>query len=75
MLFAQAAIWKEVLYGQLEPVSAVMLGLITLSRGSIVSLAPHVTAAAAPPRGGVAGGHRVPRRLGVAARLASRRAP
>ena len=45
VLFAQAAIWKEVLYGQMEPVSAVMLGLITLSRGSIVSLAPHVAAA------------------------------
>jgi putative sterol carrier protein len=45
VLFAQAAIWKEVLYGQMEPVSAVMLGLISLSRGSIVALAPHVTAA------------------------------
>ena len=45
VLFAQAAIWKEVLYGQMEPVSAVMLGLINLSRGSIVSLTPHVTAA------------------------------
>jgi putative sterol carrier protein len=45
VLFAQAAIWKEVLYGQMEPVSAVMLGLINLTRGSIVSLAPHVTAA------------------------------
>jgi len=45
VLFAPAAIWKEVLYGQMEPVSAVMLGLINLSRGSIVTLAPHVTAA------------------------------
>jgi len=45
VLFATAAIWKEVLYGQMEPVSAVMLGLINLSRGSIVSLTPHVTAA------------------------------
>lgn len=45
VLFAQAAIWREVLYGQMEPVSAVMLGLINLSRGSIVSLTPHVTAA------------------------------
>jgi putative sterol carrier protein len=45
VLFAQAAIWKEVLYGQMEPVQAVMLGLINLSRGSLVSLAPHVTAA------------------------------
>ena len=45
VLFAKPGIWKEVLYGQMEPVSAVMLGLITLSRGSIVSLAPHVTAA------------------------------
>jgi putative sterol carrier protein len=45
VLFAQAAIWKEVLYGQMEPVSAVMLGLISLSRGSIVALAPHVAAA------------------------------
>ena len=45
VLGAQAAIWKEVLYGQMEPVSAVMLGLITLSRGSIVALTPHVAAA------------------------------
>jgi putative sterol carrier protein len=45
VLSAQAAIWKEVLYGQMEPVQAVMLGLINLSRGSLVSLAPQVTAA------------------------------
>jgi putative sterol carrier protein len=45
VLFAQAAIWKEVLYGPMEPVSAVMMGLITLTRGSIVALAPRVVAA------------------------------
>lgn len=45
VLRAPAAVWKQVLGGDLEPVGAVLIGLMELSRGSLISLAPHVPAA------------------------------
>lgn len=45
VLQAPAAVWKQVLGGELEPVGAMMMGLMELSRGALVSLAPHVPAA------------------------------
>jgi len=45
VLRAPAAVWKQVLTGELEPVGALMIGLMDLSRGSLASLAPHVSAA------------------------------
>jgi putative sterol carrier protein len=45
VLRAPAAVWKLVLGGDLEPVGAMMMGLMELSRGSLISLAPHVPAA------------------------------
>jgi len=45
VLRAPAAVWKRVLGGDLEPVGAVMVGLMELSRGSLISLAPHIPAA------------------------------
>jgi len=45
VLRAPAAVWKQVLGGDLEPVGAVMIGLMELSRGSLISLAPHIPAA------------------------------
>jgi putative sterol carrier protein len=45
VLRASPAVWKQVLGGDLEPVGAVMIGLLDLSRGSLVGLAPWVGAA------------------------------
>jgi putative sterol carrier protein len=45
VLKASPAVWREVLGGDLEPVGAVMTGLLDLSRGSLVGLAPWVGAA------------------------------
>lgn len=45
VLKASPAVWRQVLGGELEPVGAVMMGLLDLSRGSLVGLAPWVGAA------------------------------
>jgi putative sterol carrier protein len=45
VLSASPAVWRQVLCGELEPVGAVMTGLLDLSRGSLVGLAPWVGAA------------------------------
>jgi putative sterol carrier protein len=45
VLRASPAVWRQVLGGDLEPVGAVMMGLMDLSRGSLVGLAPWVGAA------------------------------
>jgi putative sterol carrier protein len=45
VLRASPAVWREVLAGDLEPVGAMMAGLMDLSRGSLVGLAPWVGAA------------------------------
>lgn len=45
VLRASPAVWREVLAGELEPVGAVMTGLLDLSKGSLVGLAPWVGAA------------------------------
>ena len=45
VLSASPAVWREVLAGDLEPAGAVMTGLLDLSRGSLVGLAPWVGAA------------------------------
>ena len=45
VLRASPAVWRQVLGGDLEPVGAVMTGLLDLSRGSLVGLAPWVGAA------------------------------
>ncbi len=37
--------WKQVLEGQLEPISAIMRGKLKLTKGSVASLAPFVLAA------------------------------
>jgi putative sterol carrier protein len=44
VLRASPAVWRQVLSGDLEPVGAVMTGLLDLSRGSLVGLAPWVGA-------------------------------
>ena len=45
VLQASPAVWRQVLGGDLEPVGALMTGLMDLSRGSLVGLAPWVGAA------------------------------
>ncbi len=45
ILQASPAVWRQVLGGDLEPVGALMTGLMDLSRGSLVGLAPWVGAA------------------------------
>jgi len=45
VLRASPAVWRQVLGGDLEPVGAMMLGLMDLSRGSLVDLTPWVGAA------------------------------
>jgi len=45
VLRAGPAVWRQVLGGDLEPVGAVMTGLMDLSRGSLIGLAPFVGAA------------------------------
>ena len=47
VLKASAAVWRQVLAGEMEPVGAITLGLMELSRGTLESLAPHVPAATA----------------------------
>jgi putative sterol carrier protein len=38
-------VWRQVLGGDLEPVGAVMTGLMDLARGNLIGLAPWVGAA------------------------------
>ena len=45
VLTADAATWVELLRGGLDPVPAVMSGRLELSKGSVMSLLPHVAAA------------------------------
>jgi putative sterol carrier protein len=45
VLRASPAVWRQVLGGDLEPVGAMMLGLMDLSRGSLADLTPWVGAA------------------------------
>jgi putative sterol carrier protein len=45
VLQARPAVWRQVLGGDLEPVGALMTGLMDLSRGSLVGLTPWVGAA------------------------------
>ncbi|MGD0485175.1 MAG: Fis family transcriptional regulator [Gemmatimonadales bacterium] len=45
VLRASPAVWRQVLGGDLEPVGAVMTGLMDLSRGNLIGLAPWVGAA------------------------------
>lgn len=45
ILTADAATWVELLRGGLDPVPAVMSGRLELSKGSVMSLLPHVAAA------------------------------
>ena len=42
---ADLATWQEVLEGRLEPLTALMRGLLELKRGSIAALAPYAQAA------------------------------
>jgi putative sterol carrier protein len=44
-LAAPAAVWLQVLEGELEPAGAVMSGRLRLERGSLFSLLPHLEAA------------------------------
>jgi putative sterol carrier protein len=44
-LAAPAAVWLQVLEGELEPAGAVMSGRLKLERGSLFSLLPHLEAA------------------------------
>lgn len=45
VLSGPAAIWNQVLYGQMEPAMAVTMGLLSLSRGSLLDLVPFIPAA------------------------------
>jgi len=45
LLSGPAAIWDQVLYGQMEPAMAVTMGLLSLSRGSLLDLVPFIPAA------------------------------
>jgi putative sterol carrier protein len=45
VLRASPAVWRQVLGGDLEPVGAVMTGLMDLARGNLIGLAPWVGAA------------------------------
>lgn len=45
VLEADLATWQEVLEGRLEPLTALMRGLIELKKGSIAALAPYAQAA------------------------------
>jgi len=45
LLSGPAAVWDQILYGQLEPAMAVTMGLLTLSRGALRDLVPFIPAA------------------------------
>ncbi|CAN5621154.1 hypothetical protein BH23GEM6_BH23GEM6_03110 [soil metagenome] len=45
ILAADAAQWKRMLEGNLDPITAVMLGMLKLERGSLAALLPHAAAA------------------------------
>jgi len=45
VLTASAATWAELLGGAVDPVSAVMGGRLELTKGSVMGLFPHITAA------------------------------
>jgi putative sterol carrier protein len=45
VLAADAAQWKRMLSGGLDPIPAVMLGKLKLERGSLTALLPHAAAA------------------------------
>jgi len=45
ILAADAAQWKRMLDGDLDPITAVMLGRLKLERGSLAALLPHAAAA------------------------------
>jgi putative sterol carrier protein len=45
ILAADAAQWKRMLTGGLDPIPAVMLGKLKLERGSLAALMPHAAAA------------------------------
>ena len=45
VLSGPAAIWDQVLYGQMEPAMAVTMGLLSLARGSLLDLVPFIPAA------------------------------
>ncbi len=45
VLRASPAVWRQVIGGDLEPVGAVMTGLMDLARGNLIGLAPWVGAA------------------------------
>jgi putative sterol carrier protein len=45
VLAADAAQWKRMLVGGLDPIPAVMLGKLKLERGSLTALLPHAAAA------------------------------
>jgi len=45
VLSGPAAIWDQVLYGPMEPAMAVTMGLLSLSRGSLLDLVPFIPAA------------------------------
>ena len=42
---SSTATWQEVLEGRLEPLSALMRGLLELKKGTIAALAPYAQAA------------------------------
>jgi putative sterol carrier protein len=44
---ADAATWRRLMAGEVEPVQAVMTGKLKLTRGSLMSLAKHAAAASA----------------------------
>jgi putative sterol carrier protein len=45
ILAADAAQWKRMLEGALDPITAVMMGKLKLERGSLAALLPHAPAA------------------------------
>jgi putative sterol carrier protein len=45
ILAADAAQWKRMLEGDLDPITAVMMGRLKLERGSLAALLPHAAAA------------------------------
>ena len=45
VLSGPAAVWDQILYGQMEPAAAVMMGLLSLARGSLRDLVPFIPAA------------------------------
>jgi len=45
VLSGPAAVWDQILYGQLEPAAAVTMGLLSLAKGSLRDLVPFIPAA------------------------------